>query len=227
MDTSVFATILANSSKLILPSRSESASMIVLSTICPGCQYVSPCFDSVCTHLLQLLVLQVAPNHHLQHYEELAIADKAIAVNVVYAECEPQLLLLVSLAAECGQPGDEFLEVDVTATVLVKNGDHACCERVRGDLRKGQEFVALDGTGVVLALGQPACAIFREWWSRTLSSFMKRFRRRSTSSRSTVGCQQASHEQARSSAGYAQFEPEAMLSSSPDCWLPMLAACVG
>lgn len=37
--TSVFSTILVNSSKLILPSRSLSASMIVLSTIC--CSYTS------------------------------------------------------------------------------------------------------------------------------------------------------------------------------------------
>lgn len=52
------------------------------------------------THLLQLLVLQVASNHHLQYYEELAIADVAVAVDVVYAECESQLLLLVALATE-------------------------------------------------------------------------------------------------------------------------------
>jgi hypothetical protein len=45
--------------------------------------------SSVSTYLLQLLVFQVAANHHLQHYEELAVADEAIAVNVVYAESEP------------------------------------------------------------------------------------------------------------------------------------------
>jgi hypothetical protein len=44
---------------------------------------------SVTTYLLKLLVLQVASNHHLQYYEELAVADKAIAINVVYAESEP------------------------------------------------------------------------------------------------------------------------------------------
>jgi hypothetical protein len=43
----------------------------------------------VSTYLLQLLVLQVASDHHLQYYEELAVADIAIAVNVVYAEREP------------------------------------------------------------------------------------------------------------------------------------------
>lgn len=38
IDTSVFSTIFVNSSKLILPSPSRSASMIVLSTICVCCQ---------------------------------------------------------------------------------------------------------------------------------------------------------------------------------------------
>ena len=37
MLTSVFSTIFVNSSKLIFPSRSRSASMIVLSTICCNC----------------------------------------------------------------------------------------------------------------------------------------------------------------------------------------------
>lgn len=37
MLTSVFSTILVNSSKLIFPSRSRSASIIVLSTICCSC----------------------------------------------------------------------------------------------------------------------------------------------------------------------------------------------
>jgi hypothetical protein len=73
--------------------------MMVLSTIC--CDISPwPSFESARTHLLQLLVLQVAPDHHLQYYEELAVADVPIAINVVYAECESQLLLLVSLAAE-------------------------------------------------------------------------------------------------------------------------------
>jgi hypothetical protein len=89
------------------------------------------------TYLLQLLVLQIAPDHHLQYYEELAIADVAVAVNVVYAEGEPQLLFLVALAAEGRKTGHEFLEIDVAATVLVEDGDHACGERVRGNLREG------------------------------------------------------------------------------------------
>jgi hypothetical protein len=90
-----------------------------------------------CAYLLQLLVLQVASNHHLQYYEELAVADVAVAIDVVYAECEAQLLLLVALAAESREAGHEFLEVDVATTVLVEDGNHARCERVRRDLREG------------------------------------------------------------------------------------------
>ena len=138
IETSVFSTILVNSSKLILPSRSRSASIMVLSTIYIDVRLVRcVATDIDCTYLLQLLVLQVASNHHLQYYEELAVADVTVAINVVYAECETQLLLLVALAAESRETGNEFLKVDVAATVLVEDGDHACCERVRRDLREG------------------------------------------------------------------------------------------
>ena len=92
---SVLSTILVNSSKLI--------------------------FDD----LLQLHVLQVAADHHLEHDEQLAVADVTVAVDVVHLEREAQLLLLVTLAAEGAQPADEFLEVDVAAAVLVEDGDHS------------------------------------------------------------------------------------------------------
>jgi hypothetical protein len=82
------------------------------------------------THLLQLLVLQVAPDHHLQHNEQLAVADVSVAVNVVDLERKAQLLLLVALAAERAQAGHELLEIDVSASVLVKDGDHAGRQRV-------------------------------------------------------------------------------------------------
>ena len=88
-------------------------------------------------YLLQLLVLQVAANHHLEHNEELAVADEAVAVNVVDAECEAQLLLLVAFAAEGREARDKLLEVDVATTILVEDGNHSCCERVRGDLGEG------------------------------------------------------------------------------------------
>lgn len=88
-------------------------------------------------YLLQLLVLQVAADHHLEHDEQLAVADEAVAVNVVDAEGKAQLLLLVALAAEGREPGDELLEVDVAAAVLVEDGDHSCCQRVRRDLGEG------------------------------------------------------------------------------------------
>lgn len=55
---------------------------------------------AVATHLLQLLILQIASNHHLQDNEELAIADISVAVDVVDTESEAQLLFLVAFAAE-------------------------------------------------------------------------------------------------------------------------------
>lgn len=102
------------------------------------------------THLLQLLVLQIAPDHHLEHDEQLAIANVAVAIDVVDLERKAQLVLLVALAAESAEPVDEFLEIDVSAAVLVEDRDHACCQRVGGDLGELQEFFALDCAGAVL-----------------------------------------------------------------------------
>lgn len=111
---------------------------------------VSPCPSSTKTHLLQLLILQIAPHHHLQHNKQLAIANVPIAIDIIHFERKPQLLLLVALAAESAEPGHEFLEIDVSAAVFVEDGDHARGERVGGDLGQLQEFFALDCAGSVL-----------------------------------------------------------------------------
>lgn len=81
--------------------------------------------DRLVNNLLKLLVLQVGANHHLENDEELAVADKSISINVVDLERKAQLLLLVSLAGESTQAGDEFLEVDVATSILVKDCDEA------------------------------------------------------------------------------------------------------
>jgi len=99
-----------------------------------------------------LLVLQIAANHHLQHYKQFAIADIPVPVDVIDPEGEPELLLLVSLGAERTEARHEFLEVDITAAIFVEYGDHAGCKRVRGDLWKSEKFVPFDGSGVVLEL---------------------------------------------------------------------------
>ena len=100
IDTSVFSTILVNSSKLILPSRSKSASMMVLSTIYRGISFHKR-HEKRLVHLLELLILQITSHHHLQNNEEFTIADVPIAVDVVYAERESQLLLFIAFATEC------------------------------------------------------------------------------------------------------------------------------
>lgn len=55
------------------------------------------------TYLLELLILEVAPHHHLQDDEQLSVADVAVSVDVVDLEGEMQLLLLIALGAEGAQ----------------------------------------------------------------------------------------------------------------------------
>jgi hypothetical protein len=120
--------------------------------------------DGLVHDLLQLLVLKVAANHHLEDNEKLSVADVSIAVNVIDLEGELKLLLLVSLAAERRKTCNELLEIDITTTILIKDGNHSCCQRVGRDLRKTEEFIALDRTGVILVQ-------FHESLSQTINFF--------------------------------------------------------
>lgn len=108
--------------------------------------------DRFIYNLLQLLILQIAPHHHLQHDEQLSITDVAVTVDIVDFEGKAQLLLLVALGAEGAEAGYKLLEIDVPAAVLVEDGNHAGGERVAGDLGEGEELVTLDGAGVVLVV---------------------------------------------------------------------------
>ena len=89
------------------------------------------------TYLLQLLVLQVTPHHHLQHNEQLPVTDVPVSIDIVYFESKPQFFLLVTFAAECGKTGDEFLEIDIAATVFVEDGYHPA----KGDEKRNWNVV--------------------------------------------------------------------------------------
>lgn len=154
IETSVFSTIFVNSSKLIFPSRSVSASMIVLSTIyhsAPGvsryCVLFDPqplirlngkrpllASDKVCreTYLLQLHILQITSHHHLQHNKELPVTNVSVAVDVIDLEGEPQFLFFIAFRAEGAKSRDKFLEVDIAASIFIKNGYHAAIELKSG-----------------------------------------------------------------------------------------------
>lgn len=81
--------------------------------------------DSLVHNLLQLLILQIIPNHHLEHQEELAIANQPIAIHIIHLEGKAQFLLPRSLRAEGGETSDELLEIDGSASIVVKDCDHA------------------------------------------------------------------------------------------------------
>lgn len=106
--------------------------------------------DGLVNNLLQLLILQIAADHHLEDDKEFAVADVAIPIDIVDFKGKAQLLFLVSLGAESAEAGDELLEVDISTSVFVEDGDHAGCERVRRDLREGKEFVAFNCARVIL-----------------------------------------------------------------------------
>lgn len=104
---SVLATWFANSSKDNLPSLRNFAYSHGVSCVLPQCpqcpefpNVTSPnspilirLHDRLVDNLLQLLVLQVVSHHHLEHQEQLSVANQPIAVHVIHFECEFQLLV--------------------------------------------------------------------------------------------------------------------------------------
>jgi hypothetical protein len=93
------------------------------------------------TNLLQLLILQVVSDHHLQNQKQLAVADETVPIDVVDLERKVHLLLFVALGAERAESRDKLLEIDIPAAVLVEYGNHACGEGVRVDLWQGEKLV--------------------------------------------------------------------------------------
>ena len=57
----------------------------------------------------------------LNHLEQFPVGDEPIVVNVVDPEGEPELLLLLCLAAELGHSLDKLLEVNLSAVIIIKN----------------------------------------------------------------------------------------------------------
>lgn len=80
------------------------------------------------TYLLQLHILQIASHHHFQHNEELPVANISVAIDVIDLKGESQFLFLVAFGTEGAETGDEFLEVDIAASVFIEDGDHAARE---------------------------------------------------------------------------------------------------
>lgn len=75
-------------------------------------------------YLLELLVLKIAAHHHLEDYEELAVGDIPIPIDVVDFEREPQFLELISLARESAKARHKLLEINVSSAILIENSDH-------------------------------------------------------------------------------------------------------
>jgi hypothetical protein len=64
--------------------------------------------DSSINKLLQLHVIEVVSNHHLEHGEKLSVRDEAVSINVVNLKSESQLLLLARASRERVKPLHKF-----------------------------------------------------------------------------------------------------------------------
>ena len=99
--------------------------------------------------LLQLHVVQVAADHHLEHLEELAVRDEAIVVDVVDLERKSELVFLTGTGAKRVEALDELQEGDVTVVVAVEHGDDTLNERVVRELGDLEELGGLERATLV------------------------------------------------------------------------------
>ena len=100
--------------------------------------------DGAIDELLQLGVVQVVSDHHLEHLEKFAIRDEAIIVDVVDLESETQLFLLTSSGGERVQALHELEEGDVAIVVAIEDSNDTAYERVVGQFRNLKELRGLE-----------------------------------------------------------------------------------
>ena len=75
--------------------------------------------------LLQLHIVEVIADHHLEHREQLSIRDVAVIVDVVDLESKSKLLLLGGRGGQTVQTLHEFQEGNASILVFIQDGDYS------------------------------------------------------------------------------------------------------
>ena len=92
--------------------------------------------------LLELYIIQVIANHHLQHQEQFTIWNESISVDIVDCKSETELFLLGRTCGERIQTLHEFQERNVSILILIKYCDNSLDQRIVCKLCwKGKEWV--------------------------------------------------------------------------------------
>ena len=100
--------------------------------------------------LLQLDVVQVVADHHLQHLEQLAVRDEAVVVDVVDLEGESQLLLVARARRQTVEALYEFKETNAAVVVAVEHVDDSLHKWVVRQLWDVEELLRLESARLVL-----------------------------------------------------------------------------
>jgi len=77
--------------------------------------------DRLVDDLLQLLILEVVPHHHLEHEEQLAVGDVPVSVHVVYLEGKFEFLFPSSSSAERAEFAQMVSNTDVIKQMSLEN----------------------------------------------------------------------------------------------------------
>ena len=109
------------------------------------------CLDDGTVHkLLQLDIVQVVADHHLEHLEQFTVGNVPVIVDVVDLEGEAQLLFLAGAGRQGVETLNELEERDVTVLVFIKYSNDTLHQRILRQLRDVEKFLGLEGTVLVL-----------------------------------------------------------------------------
>ena len=86
--------------------------------------------NSAVNELLQLDIVEVGADHHLEDLEQFAIGNEAVVVDVVDLECKAQLLFLTGAGRQRVQALHELKERNVAVVVAIEHRDDSFHQRV-------------------------------------------------------------------------------------------------
>ena len=106
--------------------------------------------DGSVDELLELSIVEIWPNHHLQHSKQFSVWDKAVVVHVVDLESETKFLFVTCTSRQRRQTLNKLQEGDLPVSVLIENSDDSFDQWVLRQFRDVEEFFRFEGAALIL-----------------------------------------------------------------------------
>ena len=105
--------------------------------------------DGAVDELLQLDLVEVVAHHHLEHLEQLTVADETVVVDIIDLERESEFLLWAGTGRQRVKTLDKLKEGDVSIIVAIEHGNDALHQRVVRQLGNLEELGGLESAALI------------------------------------------------------------------------------